>query len=249
MMPVDLPEEEPEAPKFTVRQQRFIEAFCVSGNCTQAAKAAGYSDEYAYSIGSRLSKNVEIKTAIAERTAALAMDAAMATKLISDIAQSSVNEFLKVEEVEQKTWILRPLAESIEAMKAEIAFEKEYAIRAELEVDELEDHLFRQKKRSRQIIRWELELEANPEATERIEGPKVLVKQARLDMVKLAEARDGGRIKSLSFGEFGPKVELYAADAALDKIARMHGLYEKDNRQAAGTDVEIIIGGSPEETA
>ena len=248
-MAEDTPEEEalPASP-FTDRQQRFIEEYAAGRNCTQAAKLAGYSLGTAYSQGSRLLKNVEIRAAIDERLAALSLGAAEVTKLTSEIAQSNINEFLTVEEVEQKTWVDQPLADAIEATQAEIAFEEEYANRAELEEGELEDHKFRQKKRRRQIIRWQLELEGNPEALRSIEGPKKLVKQARLDLVRLAESSEGGRIKSLSYGEFGPKVELYAADAALDRMARMHGLYEKDNRQAAGTDVEITIGGRPEES-
>ncbi|OGX80820.1 hypothetical protein BEN47_06070 [Hymenobacter lapidarius] len=249
MMPQDLPEEEAEAPKFTARQQRFIAAFCVSGNCTKAAKEAGYSEEYAYSIGSRLSKNVEIRAAIDERLAAYSISAALATKLNSEIAQSCVNEFLKIENVEESTKIQQPLQDYIEEILVEIAFEEEYAKRANLQEEELDEHKFKQRKRRRAIIRLQLQLENDSLATHTIAGPPVLVKRARLDLVKLAEAREGGRIKSLSFGEFGPKVELYAADAAIDRAARMHGLYEKDNRQAAGTEVEIVIGGSPKETA
>ena len=239
----ELPEEEPVTlSPFNDRQQRFIEEYCAGRNCTMAAKRAGYSPDTAYSQGSRLLKNAEIRAAIDERLASLALGSAEVTKLTSDIAQSNINEFLTVEEVEQVTHIQQPLGESIEAMRAEIAFEAEYAKRAGLDEDEADTHQYQQRKRRRQIIRWELELEANPEATRTIAGPTRLVKQARLDLVRLAEANEGGRIKSLAYGEFGPKVELYAADAALDRLARMHGLYEKDNRQLGGIDVEIIIG-------
>ena len=244
-MAEDTPEAQALPPSpFNPRQQRFIELFCAGRNCTQAAKGAGYSEDCAYSQGSRLLKNAEIRAAIDERLTTLSLGAAEVTKLTSEIAQSNINEFLTVEEVEQKTWVNQPLLDAISATQTEIAFEEEYALRAKLEEDELEDHRYKQRKRRRQIIRWELELEATPEATRSIEGPKKLVKQARLDLVRLAESSEGGRIKSLSYGEFGPKVELYAADAALDKLARMHGLYEKDNKQLGGTEVIIIGGGS-----
>ena len=193
-MAEDLPEEIPEQPRFTVRQQRFIEEFCVSGNCTQAAKAAGYSPDTAYSIGSRLLKHVEIKAAVDERLAALSLDALTATKLISDIAQSSINEFLKIEEVEEPTRVAQPLGDFIAEIQAEIVFEDEFARRAKLGKKEMKQHQGTQVSRRRKIIRLQLRLENDPEASHMIAGPPVLVKRAQLDMVKLAEAREGGRI-------------------------------------------------------
>ncbi|NCC58202.1 MAG: terminase small subunit [Synergistales bacterium] len=50
---------------FTTRQQRFIE--CYSGNATQAAIQAGYSEKTARSAGQRLLTNVDIQSAIRSR--------------------------------------------------------------------------------------------------------------------------------------------------------------------------------------
>ncbi len=49
------------------RQRKFVDAYLVSGNATSAAIAAGYSERTAYSIGSRLLKNVEIAAAVGIR--------------------------------------------------------------------------------------------------------------------------------------------------------------------------------------
>jgi phage terminase small subunit len=49
----------------TTRQQRFIE--CYSGNATQAAIQAGYSEKTARSAGQRLLTNVDIQSAIRSR--------------------------------------------------------------------------------------------------------------------------------------------------------------------------------------
>jgi phage terminase small subunit len=43
------------------KQQRFASEYCIDLNCTQAAIRAGYSKSTAYSIGSRLLKNVEVQ--------------------------------------------------------------------------------------------------------------------------------------------------------------------------------------------
>jgi len=56
----------------TVRQARFVEQYLISGNATQAAIDAGYSEKTAYSQGHRLLKNVEIQKAIAEKRAVMA---------------------------------------------------------------------------------------------------------------------------------------------------------------------------------
>lgn len=50
---------------FTTRQQRFIE--CYSGNATQAAIQAGYSEKTARSAGQRLLTNVDIQSVIRSR--------------------------------------------------------------------------------------------------------------------------------------------------------------------------------------
>ncbi len=52
------------------RQRKFCELYAANPNATTAAKAAGYSEATAYSIGQRLLKNVETKNYIDELTAA-----------------------------------------------------------------------------------------------------------------------------------------------------------------------------------
>lgn len=53
------------ATKLTAKQRAFIDFYFACGmNATQAAKRAGYSPETAYSQGSRLLRNVEIKEEI-----------------------------------------------------------------------------------------------------------------------------------------------------------------------------------------
>lgn len=52
-------------PKFTVKQQRFIDAY--EGNATQAALDAGYSKKTAKSQGQRLLTHVDIATVIENR--------------------------------------------------------------------------------------------------------------------------------------------------------------------------------------
>jgi phage terminase small subunit len=50
-----------------VRQQKFCDEYLISGNATQSAINAGYSEKTAYSHGQRLLKDVEVKKYIEER--------------------------------------------------------------------------------------------------------------------------------------------------------------------------------------
>jgi len=51
----------------TRKQQKFIDEYMADLNATQAAIRAGYSEDTAYSIGSRLLKDVEIKAEVQRR--------------------------------------------------------------------------------------------------------------------------------------------------------------------------------------
>ena len=49
------------------RQKAFADYYIETGNATEAAKRAGYSEKTAYSMGNRLLNHVEVSTYIAER--------------------------------------------------------------------------------------------------------------------------------------------------------------------------------------
>ena len=71
----------------------------------------------------------------------------------------------------------------------------------------------------------------------------MFVDHAELDMVKLVQAKEAGRIKSITYTSAGmPKVEMYAADAALIALARVHGLFIDNIRHSGsvklGKDLE-----------
>ncbi|QCR23782.1 terminase small subunit [Pontibacter sp. SGAir0037] len=220
-----------EQKKLTAKEQRFVEEYCKDCNATQAAIRSGYSQKSAYSIGWENLRKPEISEAVKARLNELALPAEETTKLITDIAKGDIKNYYTITEVEESTRIKVPLSHVIESIREEMAFEEEYAARAELDEDELKSHKAAQAKRRRQIIRHHLELERDPQATGYVQGPPQKVKRTELDMVKLIEDKQAGRIKAIIPSEHGLKVELYPADAALDKLARMHGLYEKDNNQ------------------
>lgn len=52
----------------SLKQKRFCEEYAISGNATDAAKKAGYSEKTAYSIGTENLKKPEIQKYLAELT-------------------------------------------------------------------------------------------------------------------------------------------------------------------------------------
>jgi phage terminase small subunit len=246
-MAENLPEDVLPKSPFNVRQQRFIEEFCAGKNCTQAAIAAGYSHESAYNQGSRLMKNDEIRAAIDERLNAYSISATLATKLNSEIATTRLNDFFTIQPVQGYELEEHYLSVLVERKREEVAFITDFAHNNGIGLATLAGPTEMGKRLAaaqQQQLELELELLAHgPTAVKLVPGKPVTRYRADLDVVKLAQAKEAGRLKSYSVGKDGVKVEMYAADAAIDRAARMHGLYEKDNRQLAGTDVEIVIGG------
>ncbi|WP_210116244.1 terminase small subunit [Hymenobacter fodinae] len=231
--------------KLTTQQKRFVEEYCVDWNCTQAAIRAGYSEKTARSIGSENLTKPDIRAAIDARLNELSLSAGQVTKLISNIAETSLNDFLTVKQVEQRTKIQQPLAEAIKQLEDEIAFDEEYAEKSadiwghtgEVRAAYLADKQYDINRKRLEVLRFQMQLARNPEATTTVDGPPELVKRADLDLVKIAEAKEGNRIKSWQPSEFGTKIEFYDSAAALRDMGRVRGIFEKDNKQAATTAV------------
>lgn len=84
----------------TEKKQRFVLEYCKDWNGTQAAIRAGYSEKTAYSIASRLLKDVDILAAIEERKEELAvaakLDAVSVLKQWHDIAYADPNELMQL---------------------------------------------------------------------------------------------------------------------------------------------------------
>lgn len=218
--------------KLTAKEQRFVEEYCKDCNATQAAIRAGYSKRSGKEIGYENLTKPHIRAAVDARLKALSLEAAETTKLIADIAKSSLNDYFTIKEVVRKPKVKKHLSEVIAELEKEIEIEEEYAAEAELSIEEYDAHYVTIQHMKREIIKLKIRLRHDPNATMVVEGPAELHKVADIDLPRLIQDKEAGRIKSVKHSEFGLNVEMYAADVALDKLARMHGLYEKDNEQS-----------------
>lgn len=79
---------------------RFVTEYCVDYNATQAAVRAGYSERSARTTGARLLQKANIKAAIADRQADLAVRAEITVEAILrrwwEIANADVNELVEL---------------------------------------------------------------------------------------------------------------------------------------------------------
>ncbi len=76
------------------KQELFVEEYLKCFNATKAAKAAGYSEKTAYSIGQRLLKDVEIDARVRERLAQAAMDANEVLYHLAQIARGDMDDLV-----------------------------------------------------------------------------------------------------------------------------------------------------------
>lgn len=217
--------------KLTEKQEQFILEYLIDLNATQAAIRAGYSEKTAYSIGWENLRKPEIRQSIDNHLKERAVSSDETIKIISDIAKGSLNDYMKVVKTMRRRNVQKPLQKKIDELRWDIEKRKEVADRVGYD-EKRNDALFALiNSIEEEIIGYEIELEKNPDACIFELGEPELEETVEVDMAKLARDKECGRVKTLQWGEFGPKVELYGADSALTNLAKMHGLFEKDNQQ------------------
>lgn len=216
----------------TGKQRLFIEAYLTLLNGRQAAIKAGYPENSASEVGYENLRKPQIRKIINERLSEMTLNPQETLKAISNIAEADLNEYFVIKEVWTTPKVKKHLTEIIQDIKNKIEDEDKFISRADISSAEMiQAHNDAQKSRRLDILKHEIELERSPEASRIVNGEPYLTKVAELDMVKLVSDKISGRIKSYKMTEFGVNVELYPADAALRDLARVHGLYEKDNKQ------------------
>ena len=209
----------------TAKQQLFVDDYLIHFNATRAAKTAGYSEKTAYSQGQRLLKNVEISAIVETRLKESRMNSDEVMKMMKDIAGSNINDYMKIVQRERIKHVPKSLTLLIERKHLEIKKHAMYIERKGL-TDEIRDNYVEQNIMPLEdaILRAEIDLELDPLAT--FDDSEVETYETiELDLVKLAKDKEGGKIKSFEWKEFGPKVEMYAVDGMLDKLARVNGMY------------------------
>lgn len=214
------------------QQEVFCREYIKDFHGQNAAVRAGYKANGARVTASRLLADDRAKKYIQHLLDQAGLGESEVKKIINDIAKSSLNDYFTIRKVEHRPMIEKSLKVLIEETQAEIEFEQEFANAAGLSNEQYEDHMAMQNSRRLKKLRFELELKRNPNATRIVVGDPVLIDVPELDMAKLVADKERGRIKSITPGQFGTKVELYSADAALTNLAKIHGLFAPEKLDA-----------------
>lgn len=80
----------------TNKQQAFIEYYLQCWNASEAARLAGYSEQTAYSTGSRLLKNVEVQEAVRVRLVELKASADEVLTRFTSHARGTMESFMLI---------------------------------------------------------------------------------------------------------------------------------------------------------
>ena len=104
-------------PELNAKNTLFVEHYLQCWNATEAAKRAGYSEKTAYSQGSRLLKNAEVKLAVQARISEVAMGADEVLLRLAAHGRGSMEQFLTIERVKFPARVLAPDPEKPNAVK------------------------------------------------------------------------------------------------------------------------------------
>jgi hypothetical protein len=190
-----------------------------------------------------------IQEAIKDLLAAEHMTAAEVVYHLGDEARGTMEDFLTLRPQRVSTTVTKSVAIVIADLQDHIDFEDEYARRAGLAGDELKAHDAEIARLRRRILRLELRLERDPDATEDVPGP--VVEQLVPD-VDLAKAAERGKLHLVkSYNAKDGKIELYDAHASLVDIGKHHGLFketiEHTGKDGGPIETKAYIGVSPDD--
>lgn len=220
----------------TAKQTQFCREYVKDLNATQAAIRSGYSEKTAYSVGSENLRKPDVKAEIQKLLQEKHLGADEVKSIISSIAKSNVNKYLKVVLIPEYPTVKVPLSQVIKEIEEEIDFEEEYASLITMGEKEMDSHLASQEVKRRKIIRLQIELRRNPDAYRERKGDPVMVESTQFDMVALAKDKESGIIKSYKMTKDGPQIEFCSVDTQVANLARINSLF-KDN-------LDIIMNGS-----
>lgn len=233
--------------KMTPKQIKFAEEYLIDLNQTQAAIRAGYSKKSAYQIGFDTLRKVEVREYVSLRLDDYGLTDSELIKMMSSIAKSSLNDYIIKKKIKRQKEVQRPLQEKIDQLLIKIKKNCMYKERANLSekeiesIDEQNDHY------QNQIIKLQIDLEIDPSATfEDYEEEEIEI--ADLDLISLAQDKENGKIKGISFGQFGPKVEMSDPDAMIKTLAQIKGMItNKIDAEVNAINKNIDVTVSPEE--
>lgn len=168
----------------------------------------------------------------------LAMSANEVLARLGDQARSSLGDVVTFRKVAKATTMIKPAALVIAEIREQIAFDEEYAKRATFDDVEMQAHAAEMAELRRRILRLEMQLERDPNATAEGRGPIV---NEDVPVVDLAYAAAHDKLHLIrSYNADDNKVELYSAQAALELLGKHHKLFTDKVELAGAMGLAVV---------
>lgn len=223
------------------QENLFVEMYLLHNQKAKAARESGYSEhsdrQTGYAVYNRPHVRAKIDKLLEERT----ISGAQATKIVSDMAEFDLSDYYIPHNVIRRNKVKKQLPQLIEEEKEFIKKEERFIELKGLTETEFDDANKALRWRYDRIIKWEIELEFNPDAWEIVDGEPQLVNEPILDMGLLIADDSRGKIKKIKYGKDGLEVESYDAKDAAIQLMKVHGKFEKDNAQKVNDTVQTIL--------
>lgn len=215
----------------TDQEEAFAQAYVIHRQKAKAAREAGYSKRTDRIKGHQVYNRPNVRERIRELVKASTISGEDAVKILSDMSEFNMADYMIPTDVYEQPMVKVSLADLINKKKEELRREEEFLKRKQYteEVHTEQDKLLNIVRN--EILRMEIDLEANPKEIRIVKGEPRLIKKMQLDIDRLVKDKEKGRIKSIKYTKDGIQVEGYDAQLAAVNLAKIHGEFEKDNKQ------------------
>lgn len=226
-------------------EKKFAASYLVCLNKTEAARRAGLSQKTANVQGYQIYGRPHVRAYIEQLLDESTTTAKETLKLISDTQRANMSNYMHLVERMDIPKVKKGLQQLINHLQYEIEIEQEF-LRLAPNLSKEEQEWSQNKIRANEldITRFDIELNKNHNAYRIVDGDPILVKEMVLDLEALVADKERGIIKSYKVTKEGVQVEICDPDTSKERMAKIHGLYEKDNKQRAIEDrimkVEIV---------
>jgi len=222
----------------------YAEEYLIHLNKAKAARRSGCPAKAAKEQGYEIYNRPHVKAYIKEKLKERVLSAEETVKIVSDIAQGSATDYLRPVKKVKTPKIKVSLATVIKQQQDHLEREYIFIERKGLTEKERDDYIDSLAYIEDSILKMEIELEMNPNATCIIDGDPEFVDVMELDLKALVADKEKGKVKKIKYGKDGLEFEMYSALDAAEKLMKKHGEYEKDNQQKA---INLEVHVTPEE--
>lgn len=220
--------------ELTNKEIAFVNNYCIYYCKTKAAIAAGYKASSAGQQGWNIFDREHIQAAIKEKLRRSTLSADETLKMISDSSRGDMSDYMKPVKRWHTPQVKKGLQQLIDEANLHVQMEDEFCTEAELTEEAYDKFQEQIDIVRRRVMRYKIELRHNPNAFRIVDGETIEIEEMELDLALVVADKEKGVIKSYQITKEGTvKVDICDPDTSRDRLAKVHGLYEKDNRQSA----------------